>query len=92
MGFDLAVKRVYEAPAPYDGQRVLVDRIWPRGVSKEGAALTAWLKEIAPSDELRNGSGMSRCVGRSFGSGMRPSWMGMARRWRSCAACSARAG
>ncbi|MER8584042.1 DUF488 domain-containing protein [Mesorhizobium sp. M1338] len=53
MAFDLAVKRIYEPPAPDDGQRVLVDRIWPRGVSKQDAALTLWLKEIAPSDELR---------------------------------------
>ncbi|MGX9146178.1 DUF488 domain-containing protein [Mesorhizobium sp. 128a] len=53
MGFDLMVKRIYGPPAPDDGQRVLVDRIWPRGVRKEDAALTLWLKEIAPSDELR---------------------------------------
>ena len=53
MAFDLMVKRIYEPPAPDDGQRVLVDRIWPRGVSKEHAALALWLKEIAPSDELR---------------------------------------
>ena len=53
MGFDLTVKRIYEPPAPDDGQRVLVDRIWPRGVSKEDAALTLWLKDIAPSDDLR---------------------------------------
>jgi uncharacterized protein YeaO (DUF488 family) len=53
MGFDLMVKRIYEPPAPDDGQRVLVDRLWPRGVSKEHAALALWLKEIAPSDELR---------------------------------------
>jgi uncharacterized protein YeaO (DUF488 family) len=53
MAFDLIVKRIYESPAPDDGQRILVDRIWPRGVSKEHAALTLWLKEIAPSDELR---------------------------------------
>ncbi|RWB08067.1 MAG: DUF488 domain-containing protein [Mesorhizobium sp.] len=53
MAFDLAVKRIYEPPAPDDGQRVLVDRIWPRGVSKQDAALALWLKEIAPSDELR---------------------------------------
>ncbi|MER8751332.1 DUF488 domain-containing protein [Mesorhizobium sp. M1050] len=53
MAFDLAVKRIYEPPAPDDGQRVLVDRIWPRGVSKQDAALTLWLKEIAPSDDLR---------------------------------------
>ncbi|BCG89629.1 hypothetical protein MesoLj113c_57390 [Mesorhizobium sp. 113-3-9] len=53
MTFDIAVKRIYEAPDEADGQRVLVDRIWPRGVSKEHAALALWLKEIAPSDELR---------------------------------------
>ncbi|MET3520769.1 MULTISPECIES: DUF488 domain-containing protein [Mesorhizobium] len=53
MAFDIAVTRVYEAPAKADGQRVLVDRIWPRGIAKKDAALTLWLKEIAPSDELR---------------------------------------
>ncbi|TIU51405.1 MAG: DUF488 domain-containing protein [Mesorhizobium sp.] len=53
MAFDIAVRRVYEAPEKADGQRVLVDRIWPRGVAKKDAALTLWLKEIAPSDELR---------------------------------------
>ena len=53
MAFDIAVKRVYEPPAKADGQRVLVDRIWPRGVAKKDAELTLWLKEIAPSDELR---------------------------------------
>ena len=53
MAFNIAVKRVYEAPEKSDGQRVLVDRVWPRGVSKKGAALDFWLKEIAPSAELR---------------------------------------
>ena len=53
MAFDIAVKRAYEPPAKADGQRVLVDRIWPRGVAKKDAALTHWLREIAPSDELR---------------------------------------
>ena len=53
MAFDPVVKRVYEPPAPDDGQRVLVDRVWPRGVSKEDAALALWLKGIAPSDDLR---------------------------------------
>ncbi|WP_192183597.1 DUF488 domain-containing protein [Mesorhizobium amorphae] len=53
MAFEIAVKRIYEAPAKADGQRVLVDRIWPRGVAKKDAALALWLKEIAPSDELR---------------------------------------
>ncbi|HLI62522.1 MAG TPA: DUF488 family protein [Terriglobales bacterium] len=49
----VAIKRVYEAPSPQDGARVLVDRLWPRGLSKEAAALDAWLKDLAPSDELR---------------------------------------
>ena len=47
------MKRVYENPAPEDGFRILVDRLWPRGVSKEKAAVDLWLKEIAPSDGLR---------------------------------------
>jgi uncharacterized protein YeaO (DUF488 family) len=47
-------KRIYEEPESEDGTRVLVDRLWPRGVSKEGAALDRWAKDVAPSDELRN--------------------------------------
>lgn len=47
------IKRVYEDSAPMDGYRVLVDRLWPRGVSKEKAALDLWLKEVAPSAALR---------------------------------------
>lgn len=47
------VRRIYEAPASGDGTRVLVDRIWPRGVSKADAHLDQWCKEIAPSTELR---------------------------------------
>jgi uncharacterized protein YeaO (DUF488 family) len=49
----LAVKRIYDAPAPDDGFRVLVDRLWPRGVSREKAALDLWLKDLAPSPNLR---------------------------------------
>lgn len=49
----VVIKRVYEDAAKADGARVLVDRLWPRGVSKERAALDAWLKDLAPSDELR---------------------------------------
>lgn len=49
----LRLKRAYESPAPDDGMRILVDRLWPRGVSKEQAALDDWMKEIAPSTELR---------------------------------------
>ncbi len=47
------LKRIYEAPAAEDGLRVLVERLWPRGVSKREAALNLWLKEVAPSTELR---------------------------------------
>ena len=49
----IAIKRVYDEPEPGDGTRVLVDRLWPRGLSKERAHVDIWLKEIAPSDELR---------------------------------------
>jgi uncharacterized protein YeaO (DUF488 family) len=49
----LRLKRVYEAPATGDGLRVLVDRLWPRGLSKQEADVDLWLKEIAPSTELR---------------------------------------
>ena len=49
----LAVKRVYEKPASRDGTRVLVDRLWPRGLTKEAAAVDLWLRELAPSHELR---------------------------------------
>ena len=47
------VKRIYEPPEPTDGYRLLVDRLWPRGVSRESASLYAWMKEVAPSSELR---------------------------------------
>jgi len=48
------IKRIYDDVADTDGQRVLIDRIWPRGVSKESAALDYWFKEVAPSKELRS--------------------------------------
>ncbi len=47
------MKRVYDEPAASDGYRVLVDRLWPRGVSKDRAALDQWLKEVSPSADLR---------------------------------------
>lgn len=49
----VAVKRMYEPAAKSDGYRILVDRLWPRGIKKEAAAIDQWLKEIAPSTELR---------------------------------------
>jgi uncharacterized protein YeaO (DUF488 family) len=49
----MKIKRIYDAPAKTDGTRVLVDRVWPRGMTKEHAAVDVWLKEIAPSTTLR---------------------------------------
>lgn len=49
----VTIKRIYEQKSDADGKRVLVDRVWPRGVSKEQAALDDWAKEVAPSPELR---------------------------------------
>ena len=52
-GGDVRLKRAYEAPDRGDGRRVLVDRLWPRGVSKAEAAIDEWLKDLAPSTDLR---------------------------------------
>lgn len=51
--FILTIKRIYDPPAPDDGNRLLVDRLWPRGISKERAAIDDWIRDIAPSPELR---------------------------------------
>ena len=53
MKLSVKVKRVYDDPSAEDGLRILVDRLWPRGLKKEAAKLDEWLKEIAPSNELR---------------------------------------
>jgi uncharacterized protein YeaO (DUF488 family) len=53
MRYRLKVKRVYDPAEAGDGARVLVDRVWPRGIKKEDAALQVWLKELAPSAALR---------------------------------------
>jgi uncharacterized protein YeaO (DUF488 family) len=47
------IKRIYDPPAKSDGMRVLVDKLWPRGLTKDGAKLDLWMKEVAPSTELR---------------------------------------
>lgn len=64
---DIRVKRVYDPPDKDDGARVLVDRLWPRGLRKEKAAVTLWLKEIAPSTELREWFGHDRARWTEFG-------------------------
>jgi uncharacterized protein YeaO (DUF488 family) len=50
---EVRLRRVYDPPEPADGCRVLVDRLWPRGLAKNAAAVDEWLKAVAPSDELR---------------------------------------
>ncbi|MDX3054139.1 DUF488 family protein [Streptomyces sp. NE06-03E] len=52
-GSDIRVRRVYDPPEEDDGTRVLVDRLWPRGISKEHAAVDLWAKDVTPSNELR---------------------------------------
>lgn len=49
----IKVKRIYDPPSPDDGKRILIDRLWPRGMKKEKAHIDEWLKEISPSNELR---------------------------------------
>lgn len=51
--FNIKLKRVYEKPEKSDGFRILIDRLWPRGLSKEKAKINLWLKDIAPSNDLR---------------------------------------
>ena len=58
---DIRLKRAYEPASPADGYRVLVDRLWPRGVSKQRAMLDDWQKELAPSTELRQWFGHEPC-------------------------------
>ena len=53
MSTSIRVRRVYDDPSPEDGARVLVDRIWPRGLRKDAAQLDEWAKDVAPSTELR---------------------------------------
>lgn len=50
---DVRIRRIYDASSPEDGLRILVDRLWPRGVSKQAARIDEWLKAVAPSTDLR---------------------------------------
>jgi uncharacterized protein YeaO (DUF488 family) len=49
----IKIKRIYDQPAKEDGYRILIDRLWPRGMTKENAKIDLWLREVAPSDDLR---------------------------------------
>ena len=63
---NIRLKRAYEAPSRHDGVRILIDRLWPRGVTKKAAALDRWIKEIAPSNELRKWFGHDSARWREF--------------------------
>jgi uncharacterized protein YeaO (DUF488 family) len=62
----IRLKRAYEKPEPTDGTRILVDRLWPRGLTKKKAAIDLWLKEVAPSTELRKWFGHDPKKWRNF--------------------------
>ncbi len=68
---NFAIKRIYDEPADDDGCRVLVDRLWPRGVSKERAQLELWLKDVAPSPPLRKEFGAHAGTVRGLPGGLR---------------------
>jgi uncharacterized protein YeaO (DUF488 family) len=68
----IKIKRVYEKPTKEDGWRVLVDRLWPRGMTKEAAHSDAWMKDVAPSDALRKWFGHES-----------EKWTGFQKRYRS---------
>lgn len=65
----LKIKRAYEQAEPSDGRRILIDRLWPRGVSKEEGRIDVWLKDLAPSTELREWFGHDRENGRNLKNG-----------------------
>ena len=77
----IGLKRVYDRPAESDGRRILVDRLWPRGIAKDDLRIDAWLKDLAPSSELGNGSGTTPRNGKSSGSATPGSWSGIRKRW-----------
>jgi len=62
----IRVRRIYDAPEPEDGRRILVDRLWPRGLTKNKARVDLWLKDVAPSDALRKWFGHDPVKWRAF--------------------------
>ena len=84
---DIRPKRAYDPVAGDDGARVLVDRLWPRGVRKDELKLTLWLKDIAPSTGLRQWFGHDPDRSRSSRDAIARSSMRMARRWEISKIC-----
>jgi hypothetical protein len=83
---NIRIKRVYDPPAPDDGVRVLVDRLWPRGLRRTDAAIDRWFKDIAPSTELRRWFGHDpRAAGTSSSAATVMSCPPGRRCWTNCA-------
>ena len=78
----IRIKRVYEQPSHEDGKRILVDRLWPRGLSKEKASVDLWLKDIAPAPCCANGLIMIRVNGLSLSSAISVSSKRIAKQFR----------
>lgn len=86
---DLVVKRIYDEPADDDGYRVLVDRLWPRGLSKDKAHLDEWIKELGPSTELRKWFGHEVAKWPEFRVRYRAELAGLGELWQPIAARAA---
>jgi len=82
---DIRIKRIYETAAAADGLRLLVDRLWPRGISKARARLDGWPKELAPSTALRTWFHHAPGAGPSLSAATGQSCACRRRRWPSCA-------
>ena len=82
---NINVKRAYEAPDTDDGTRILVDRLWPRGLRKTDAAIDRWIKGIAPSTDLRKWFGHDPPAGMNFGGDTRMRYRDTRKSSTSCA-------
>ena len=78
------LKRAYDKPSSSDGERILVERLWPRGLTKVRAALDLWLKDVAPVPSFANGSGTIRRGGSSLSGGIGRNCKDSRRRWKCC--------
>lgn len=82
---DIRVKRIHEPAQTSDGARVLVDRLWPRGLRKDAAALTCWHKNVAPSPELRRWFGHDPARWEVFRAATAPNWQSAQMHLNRCA-------
>jgi len=87
MSEQIRLKRIYDPAEPGDGYRVLVDRVWPRGVRKADAALDEWMKDLAPSRNCASGSAMTLNAGKISVRPIRQSWRSTRNSWRRSWRC-----